>query len=401
MRKTKIVWLCTFSNAEKRSHLRYWRKIGGEVGQWIPNLLGAFRKDDSYDIHVITFDVWMRDRYMTWSADGITYHCFQPTFPGLGYNFRIPVDEWTDFTLNRRRAYKLIAELKPDIVHLFGCENPRYATAVLDLPSDLPCVCTIQGFATRELAYRNCYINRVRSKYEKRIMRHLKYYLGDYDSEMVVKENNPFAVYEYMYFPVNEKLVRSTLPQEIMYDVLFAGGQTKAKGFGDFLNIVAYCRERNPNFKAAVVGSVDAYQGTREFVAEHHLEEVIDFTGRFPTQAGLFEAYRKAKLFLAPTYNDAFASTIRENMLLGTPCIAYKTGGIPYANNDGNENVVIVEQGDWHAMAEKVMFYSENEVDRLELAARAKAYAERVFSLDANVGVIKRMYEKVLNHITH
>lgn len=401
MKKLRIVWLCTFSNAEKQKHLRYWKNIGGEVGQWIPNLLGAFRTDGSFDIHVVTFDVWMRNRYVTWQSDGITYHCFQPTFPGLGYNFRIPFDEWTDFRSNRHRVCKLIAELKPDIVHLFGCENPRYATAVLDFPADLPVTCTIQGFATRELAYNNCYINRVRSKYEKRIMRQLKYFLGDYDSELVVREHNPAAVYDHMYFPVNDELIAATKPQTLKYDALFAGGQTKAKGFGDLLEVCACCAERKSDFKAAVVGTVDAYPGTRDFIARHNLENIVTFTGRFPTQAGLFEVYRQSKMFLAPTYNDAFASTIRENMLLGTPCIAYKTGGIPYANNDGNENVVIVPQGDWRAMAEKVMFYSRNEAERLELAARAKAYAEKTFSLNANVAVIKRMYEKVLNHGIH
>lgn len=398
MRKIKIAWLCTFSDAEKASHLSLWRNARGQYGQWIPNLLKAFKVDAAYEIHVVTFDVWMRNIYRTWKSEGITYHCFQAYLPPFGYNFRIPFEEWTHFKWNRWRVGRLISKLKPDMVHLFGCENPRYATAVLDLPSKLPCVCTIQGFATRELAYNNCYINRVRSKYEKRIMRHLKYFLGDYDSELVVREHNPAAAYDHMYFPVNDELIAATKPQTLKYDALFAGGQTKAKGFGDFLEVCAYCAERKSDFKAAVVGSVDAYTGTRDFIGRHNLENVVTFTGRFPTQAGLFAAYRQSKMFLAPTYNDAFASTIRENMLLSTPCIAYKTGGIPYANNDGNENVVIVPQGDWRAMAEKVMFYSRNEAGRLELAARAKAYAEKTFSLDANVAVIKRMYEKVLNH---
>lgn len=398
MKKLRIVWLCTFSNAEKQSHLRFWRRVGGEVGQWIPNLLEAFANDESLDIHVISLDAWLRDRYVTWKSGGITYHCFQPNFPGLGYNFRIPYDQWTHYRSNRRRICRLIDELGADVVHLFGCENARYATAVLDLPSSIPVVCTIQGFATRELPHRNTYINRVRSRFEQEIMRRLKYFTGDYDSEKVVRSLNPSAAYAHTYFPVNERLMSKILLQKIKYDVLFAGSQTKSKGFGDFLEVCAYCAERKSEFKAAVVGTVDAYPGTRDFIVKHHFENVITFTGRFPTQAGLFEVYRQSKMFLAPTYNDAFASTIRENMLLGTPCIAYRTGGIPYANDDGNENVVIVEQGDWRAMAEKVMFYSRNEAERLELAARAKAYAENTFSLDANVAVIKRMYEKVLNH---
>lgn len=401
MKKMRIVWLCTFSDAEKVSHLSLWRNARGQFGQWIPNLLKAFKVDAAYEIHVVTFDVWMRNTYRAWESDGITCHCFQAYLPPFGYNFRIPFEEWTHFKWNRWRVRRLVRELKPDIVHLFGCENPRYATAVLDLPPELPCVCTIQGFATRELAYNSCYINRVRSKYEQQIMRHLKYFLGDYDSELVVREHNPAAVYDHMYFPVNDELIAATKPQPLKYDMLFAGGQTKAKGFGDFLEVCAYCAERKSKFKAAVVGSANAYPGTSDFIVKHHLENVVTFTGRFPTQAGLFEAYRQSKVFLAPTYNDAFASTIRENMLLGTPCIAYRTGGIPYANNDGNENVIIVEQGDWRAMAEKVLFYAENEHARLELATRAKAFAEKTFSLDANVGVIKRMYEKILNHGIH
>jgi glycosyltransferase involved in cell wall biosynthesis len=204
-----------------------------------------------------------------------------------------------------------------------------------------------------------------------------------------------------MYFPVNDDLISVTKPQKFKYDALFAGGQTKAKGFGDFLEVCAYCAERKHDFKAEVVGTVDAYPGTRDFIAKHHLEDAITFTGRFPTQAGLFEAYRQSNVFLAPTYNDAFASTIRENMLLGVPCMAYRTGGIPYANNDGNENVVIVDQGDWQTMAEKVLHYASHEEERLTFAARAKAYAEKTFSLSANVGVIKQMYEKVLNHGIH
>jgi hypothetical protein len=52
-------------------------------------------------------------------------------------------------------------------------------------------------------------------------------------------------------------------------------------------------------------------------------------------------------------------------------------------------------------MAEKVLHYAWHEEERLTFAARAKAYAEKTFSLSANVGVIKQMYEKVLNHGIH
>ena len=392
----KIVWLCTFSDAEKASHLSLWRNARGEYGKWIPNLLKAFKGDVNYELHVVSFQYWMRNLYCTWKSEGITYHCFQPHFPPFGFNARIPFEEMTRFQWNRWRVRRLLSRIQPDLVHLFGLENPRYATSVLDLPKGFPCVCTVQGFASRELNYNDCLVNRVRARYEKLIAQRVKYFFTDCEGGQLIKSWNPDAVIDNMYFPVDEDLVAATPPQSLEYDALFAGGQTKAKGFGDFLNICAYCAERKPDFRAAVVGTADAYQGTVEFMTRHHLEHVITFTGRFPTQEGLFVAYRKSKTFLAPTYNDAFASTIRENMLLGTPCIAYKTGGIPFANNDGNENVVIVNQGDWRTMAERVLYYAQHENERRLLADRAKSFAERTFSLEVNAQLIKIMYNKIL-----
>lgn len=392
----RIVWLCSFSNADKRAHLHLWRDRGGETGPWIPNLLQGLRFEKDMEIHVVTLEPWMKREYETWRDGNIVYHVLRPLFPPFGYNFRIPIDEFTDFRSNRNRLCALIERIAPDIVHLFGAENPRYASATLDLPKSIPIVCTIQGFVFRELPFNRSYTNRVRTVYEKRIIQHINYYFVEYDSEKVVRHFNPVADCNYLYFPVNDRLVNATRQQTICYDALFAGALSRAKGFGDFLKIVVECVKRNPSFKAAVVGSIDSYPDARFVVREHRLEDVIDWIGRFPTQEGLFAAYRKSRLFLAPTYNDAFPSTIRENMLLGTPCIAYKTGGIPYANNDGNENVVIVDQGDWNAMAEKVLFYVSHEAERKALASRAKAYAEKTFSLNVNVGVIKQTYEKMI-----
>lgn len=395
----RVVWLCTFSNPEKRSYLSLWRDRGREVGQWIPNLIEGFKDDTDIELHVVTLEPWMKGLYRRWMVGRVTYHCFSPPFPGLGYNLRFPIEEWTDFRWNRHRVCRLIRKLDPDVVNLFGFENPRYATAVLDLPPTLPVVCFVQGFVTRELRYHNTYVNRVRAKFERRIVRHLKNYIGDYDSEKLIREWNPQVNYEHAYFPVNDALVAETGEQPIRYDVLFAGGQSKAKGFGDFLEVVAACAKAQPGFSAAVVGDIDAYPETRTFIEREGLGDVITWTGRFPTQKGLFAAYRQSRLFLAPTYNDAFPSTIRENMLLGVPCIAYETGGIPYANDDGHENVAIVPQGDCRAMAERVLHLISHESERQLLAVRAKRYAKLTFSREATVKVMKCFYERLKNEL--
>ena len=393
-RKKKILWICTFTNEEKRSHLDLWRTRRGEVGQWIPNLIKGFIGDSCYEIHVVSAQLWMRHTRQSWTQDGITYHCFQPGIPGIGYSFRTPFEAWTRYFFNRQHIRKIIAEVKPDLIHLFGAENASYASAILDVDPKTPVLVLIQGFIHRD---RQPGFNaRSRCYYEGLIIKHCNHYIGDYESEHVVKQMNPKASWRHFYLPVNEALIVRTPECEKKYDILFAGGMTAVKGFPDFLELVRMLREKFPTLKAGVVGKMEHFPPAQAFVETHRLEHTIDWLGRFPNQEGLFKAYRQSRLFIAPTYNDAFASTIRECMLLGTPVIAYRTGGIPYANRDGNENVVIVPQGDIDGMVTCCDVLLTDIPRREALAAQAKAFAEREFSLDTNTAIVRKAYQDML-----
>jgi D-inositol-3-phosphate glycosyltransferase len=215
----------------------------------------------------------------------------------------------------------------------------------------------------------------------------------------VVRSINPAATWKHLYFPVNEQLVRSTPAQAQRYDILFAGGLTKPKGFGDFLEILRLLVQEVPHARAGVVGHAETYPDAVPFLKTHNLTQNLIWLGRFPSQVDLFRTYRQTKVFLTPTYNDAFASTVRECMLLGTPVVSYKTGGIPYANRDGNENVVIVRQGDIMGMAQQVLDLLRNEKRREALAARAMRFAQNEFSLASNVGAIKNEYERLIGQV--
>lgn len=390
-----IVWLCTFTNAEKKSHLPLWRDRQDEIGQWIPNLLQGFTGDPLFQIHVISAEAWMRKRCVSWVKDGVHYHCVQAGIPGLGYSFRLPVEAWTGYRLNRMQICRLIGEIKPDLVHLFGVENPQYGAAALDLAPALPLLVTIQGFVHRQRQYHGDYYMRSRCLYEERLLKHCRHFTGDYESEQVVRTLNPQIDWHHLYFPVNERLIEVTPVLDKRYDILFAGGLTKAKGFNDFLEIVRLLQKERPDIQAGVVGNAETFADAIPFLNRHGLNRYVSWLGRFPDQAELFRVFRQARLFLTPTYNDAFASTIRECMLLGVPVISYRTGGIPYANRDGGENVVIVEQGDVRGMALRALDLLCNADGREAMAARAMQFARSEFSLARNAGVIKAEYERL------
>lgn len=397
MNPKKILWLCTFTNEEKRSHLSLWRKSAEETGQWIPNLATGFEADDRYELHVVSAEGWMRKGEESWRSKGVTYHCFQPGIPGLGYSFRQPFETATRFYFNRRHIGRIVDQVKPDLINLFGAENPQYGSALLDMDARMPVLVTIQGFIHRERNFNPSYGTRVRCEVEEKLIKRFTHFTGDYEAEAVVRGFNAnVQSYKPFYFPVNEALVCRTDAQPVQYDVLFAGALTKAKGFGDFLELVRLLRQELPEIRAAVVGYADVYAEAVPFIERYGLQKNVAWLGRFPAQDGLFKVYRQSKLFIAPTYNDCFASTLRENMLLGTPCVAYRTGGIPYANRNGDENIVLVDQGDVKGLLEKVLGLLRDDGKRNAISARAQIFARQEFSIQANVAVLKEAYARLL-----
>lgn len=401
--KIKVVWLCAFSNEEKRSHLRLWRAGAREGGQWIPNLLRAFETDDTFELHVISSDNWMVSAIQSWTDRNITYHCFKSGIPVLGRHWpsRIPVNHITDFWLNRLRIRQIVRQVNPDVIHLFGVENPEYGAAALDLLNDYPVFVTIQGFIHRERHYHDTFVTRVRCRYEEALIRACSAFSGDYESEAVVRGFNSEITYRNFYFPVNEALIHKTSMEddEVTYDLLFVGRLNAQKGVDDFLKVAALAAEKKPDLKVAIVGNATAYPPALEIIERYRLKDNVCWLGRLPTQEGLFKVFRQSKLFLAPTYNDCFPSTIRESMLLGTPVIAYATGGIPWANRNGQNNIVTVPQGDCEGMVAAVLLLLRDADARIEMALRAKEFAEVEFSLKTNADIIRKAYRNEVGEI--
>lgn len=397
----KVLWLCTFSNEEKCSHLKLWKTCKGEYGQWIPNLLQAFEGDEQLDLHVVSSDNFMVEKYQSWTRRDITYHCFKSGMPLVGRNWpmRFPVDHMTRFWLNRHRIRRIVERVRPDVIHLFGVENPQYGAAVLDLLEHYPVLVTIQGFIHRERTFHDDFFTRIRCRYEERLLKACRHFSGDYDSEQVVKSFNQNITYRHLYFPVNETLIAQTPQSEKIYDILYVGGLTVQKGIFDYLTVLQNLVQEFPDIQAAIVGSPQSNPAVVARITEQRLDGNVVWIGRFPSQEGLFRVFRQSRLLLTPTYNDAFPSTIREGMLLGTPAVSYRTGGIPWANRDGHENVVLVDQGDTEGMARKVASLFRDIAAYDNLAQRARTFAGQEFSLKHNAGVIRKAYQDVRTQI--
>jgi glycosyltransferase involved in cell wall biosynthesis len=76
--------------------------------------------------------------------------------------------------------------------------------------------------------------------------------------------------------------------------------------------------------------------------------------------------------------------------------LAYATGGIPYANQNGRENVALVETGKMEVMADKALSILGNEAYQKTLSRNLQQLAADEYSLDRNVSRMLEAYDVIM-----
>lgn len=154
------------------------------------------------------------------------------------------------------------------------------------------------------------------------------------------------------------------------------------KGLGDFIKL----REILPvDINIVVVGlsqkQVNSLpQGIRGITRTSNAEELADL-------------YRRASVFVNPTYNDSFPTVNLEALACGTPVITYRTGGSPEAV-DANTGIVI-EKGNIQSLADGIMELLQHPERFRRENCRNRAVNH--FNKDIQFTKYIDLYEEILN----
>lgn len=105
----------------------------------------------------------------------------------------------------------------------------------------------------------------------------------------------------------------------------------------------------------------------------------------------LAEFYRKASVFVNPTYNDSFPTVNLEALACGTPVITYRTGGSPEAIDE--HTGIVVEKGNIDILAQAVNHILDNPVQFSPEYCRERA--ETHFNKDIQFGKYIDLYEEL------
>lgn len=420
--KIKVVWLCHFSNPfvldkldlgftwlQKMMRIMAHKSLNADVPEfanWVTNGICEFEKIDEVELHVVSPHPYMKQKKQEFFSNGIYYHFFrneEDDICRLLY-IRVIKPKYWAYKKNRQAIAAIIKNIQPDIVHLFGAENPDYALGILDVKKNVITIAQLQTLMNDSDFGKNYPISQKMYKYralvEKEIIENV-----DYPATPAVKfrkiitdDIRPAAIILNLGLALHDPIVKVGTDKE--YDfVYFASNINKAADLA--LEAFGRVLKQRPELTLDIVGGCDASfkQVLDKIIHRYGMEGAVRFEGRLPSHEDVLVQIRKSRYALLPLKIDLTSGTIREAMSNGLPVITTDTGELGTQKlNSALQCVLISKVGDHQALADNMLRL----LDDAELAEnlRKNSYQKRA-SVRSNEETSRRYvdaYNACLNY---
>lgn len=402
MDKIKVVWLCHFSNTFVHSKLelgysRFTKVLlkmahrpvsldVPEFANWVTNGIAEFEKIEDVELHIISPYPHMKHRTQEFVSNGIRYHFFQSEDDNVWNLFyrKIAKPSYWAYKRNRKTILSIIDSIQPQVVHLFGAENPGYSMGILDVPKEMITIAQLQTLMNDPDFQKNYPISprmyQFRSSVEKEIIKKV-----DYPATPAVKYRNIIcqdirsnATILNLGLALHDPIVKDET--EKVYDfVYFAANLSKAADLA--LEAFGKAFQQKPELTLDIVGGCDVSfkQVLDEIIHRYGMEKAVRFEGRLPSHDDVLTQIRKSRYALLPLRIDLTSGTIREAMSNGLPVLTTDTGELGTQKlNAGLSCVLISQVGDHEALAANMLRLLED--TELAETLRQNSYKSR----DAN-----------------
>ena len=163
--------------------------------------------------------------------------------------------------------------------------------------------------------------------------------------------------------------------------LLYHGRVDARKGVLDMLDALAPLAAEGVPFELLVSGIGPTFDETAARIAQRGLGAHARMTG-YVDYADVPEVYRRADIFVSPTYAEGFSNTILEAMASGLAVVSCRAVGVVDCIRDG-ENGLLTEPGDVPALTAALRQMLADPAGRARLAAAGLEECRRVYSWSA------------------
>lgn len=422
----KILWVVNIMLPE------FAQKTGREFSSregWLSGLLEQVRKNGDVSGLHIAFPT--DDKSLIGKAidiDGVNYHAFYEdlTHP--------------EFYVKELEGVfkKMIADIDPDVMHVFGTEFPHALSAVIGYNRPSRTILGMQGIcrliaedymallpdnvvnsASLRDILRKDWLRvqkrkfRLRAVSETRALRLAGNVIGrtEFDRKAVLEMNE-----ELRYFTVNETMRKSFY--EGCWDIERAERHTIFTGQGDYpikglhflIEAAGSLIKDYPDLKIKIAGnSIINTQTSKDrlklpsygkyllkLIDQYGLTGKVSVTGML-TEERMKEEYLSSGVFVLPSYIENSPNTLAEAMLLGMPVVTSDAGGI--MSMIGSDEGYIFPRGDSRSLADNIRKVFETmESDRrslIDMTVRCRKRALEEFDGKTNYETLMSVYREV------
>lgn len=359
--------------------------------------------------------------------DGITYY---------GFTEDLAHPENYDGIVENR-FHQILDDFKPDVVHIFGTEFPHSlamlrafgnpAKALLgiqgicgviaeeymaDIPEEVQNTVTFRDRIKNDSLIQQQEKYRARAEHEKEAIRLTGNITGRtrFDKEETAKINP-----EARYFHLNETMrpgfygVTRDESQVEDHSIFLSQGDYPLKGFHFMLQAMPEILEKYPDAHLYVAGNniigkgqskypyfmrASAYgKYIRSLIRRQRLKKNVTMLGML-SEEEMRDRLLKSSVFVCASVVENSPNSLGEAMLLGTPVVAARVGGIPSMLDDGRDGILF-EKADPSSLAKGILQIWDEPVISGLYGENARNHALLTHDPDSNYKRLIEIYREI------
>lgn len=330
---------------------------------------------------------------------------------------------------------KIVEKFQPDLVHCFGTEYPHTLAMtrafgkpdkiligiqglcslcadayMADLPVKVQRWKTFRDVLKKDSVARQQEKFKVRGENEIEALQNTGHVTGRtaWDKEAVGKISK--AKYHFM----NETLRNNFYDGEWNLDdcsphsLFMSQGDYPLKGLHFVLNAMPEVLKKYPDTILYIAGNdltktdslkdkikISGYgKYLKKIIRQNKLREKVVFLGRLNADE-MKQQFLKSNVYICASTLENSPNSLGEAMLLGVPCIASNTGGIPTVFTSGEDGLVF-EVGKVDELASKILFMFDNPKEAAKFGSTAKQHATVTHNPNENYRRLLEIYQEIV-----
>lgn len=411
----KVMWLCNTPLPEMYD-IMHIRSKGTKEG-WLVGISNELRRQKEIEFYYV-FPQDNAHRTIKATRDNISFLGY------YSYGKRNAV--YITDKRNENRLKKIIAQINPDIIHIFGTEIHHTIECINALSNRQNVVVSIQGLVSEYMKHycdgiplRNVldiefndleWDSILKGKYqffrrginERKSLRRVRHVIGrtDWDRKCV-NEINPLCEYHYCPETLRDIFYQGKWDINSIekFSILVSQGNYPIKGLHTMLYALPHILKNFPNTKLYVTGDKTFLDKTaygkyvREIIKKQGIEHYIQFKG-FISEREMYEMMHKSNVMVLPSSCENSPNSIGEAMLVGLPVVASDVGGVSSVAHN-RQDALLFKACDYIGLAKCVCAVFCNDKIARMLSHNGKETASKLYNRTGNMEQLLEIYRKI------